>query len=271
MGSLDLGGATLPNYNTVSGALFMARFSSNGAYEWSDSFGSNGGGVSVVRSTLRPDGSFVTACNYYGTLNFGGSTFNGGIAVAAFSANGTYLWSDDHDPPSDIGLGSLATTAAGHLTMTGRFEGAVSFGGGTLMAPSPSDYDLYVVRFDASGQHAWSISNGGVGNDDEGIAASEGPLGLFVAGRFGSTIDIDGATLTSAGVDDALLLGLDQGGGVAWGVRAGDAGEQEATVVAQSATGLIVGGRFTSGITFGDGPTLSSSGGRDVFVAELAP
>ena len=269
MGSVSLGGATLPNYNTVSGALFLARFSSAGAYEWSDTFGSNGGGVSVVRSALRPDGSYVTACNYYGTLNFGGSTFNGGVAIAAFSSNGSHLWSENYT--SDLLLGDIAAGPTGQVTMTGAFVGTASFGGQALMAASPTDIDMFVGRFDLLGQHAWSISNGGLGNDDDASGVSDGALGVFVAGRFGSTVDIDGSVLTSAGAEDALVLGLDQGGGLEWGVRAGDAGEQEATVIAQSTTAVVVGGAFTSGIELGDGATLSSNGGRDVFVALLAP
>ncbi|MEQ9321323.1 MAG: nucleotide-binding protein, partial [Polyangiaceae bacterium] len=136
---------------------------------------------------------------------------------------------------------------------------------------SPTDIDMFVGRFDLLGQHAWSISNGGLGNDDDASGVSDGALGVFVAGRFGSTVDIDGSVLTSAGAEDALVLGLDQGGGLEWGVRAGDAGEQEATVIAQSTTAVVVGGAFTSGIELGDGATLSSNGGRDVFVALLAP
>jgi len=268
MGTLNVGGSTQPDYNTASGALFLARFSPSGQQVWTDSFGSSGGGVSNVGLVVRPDGSIVTACYYYGTLNFGGLTLNGGIALAALSSSGGHIWSNNYT--SGL-LWGLSGRGDGQLTMTGDFKGSASFGGPALNAANPSDHDLFVARFDSDGQHAWSISKGAASDEDRGYQISDGPMGLFLAGRFGNEVAVGGGTVTSAGAADALVLGLSEGGADVWGLGAGDAGEQEATVVAQSDTTVIVGGIFTSTVALGSGATLTSNGGNDVFVAAVAP
>lgn len=148
-GALDLGGGPLPV--RPGGAIVLARFDGAGAHIWSQSFGAGdmdrGNGVA-----LDADGNIVMVGQFGSTgIDFGGGPLSGGgstnIFVSRFTSAGAHLWSAGFGDTGSFnaGVGTI-TDANGDVYVTGRFEGSVDFGGGTIDAAGGS-VDLFLARF----------------------------------------------------------------------------------------------------------------------------
>lgn len=150
------------------------------------------------------------------------------------------------------GIGGAGGSGAG----SGGSGGAGS-GGGTGAGPQ--------------GLPEWSQVFGGEG-DQAGIAVAAEPTGgAVVVGQLGGVADFGGETLESAGGDDIFIAWVDPGGEVTRRLRLGDANPQEARAVAVASDGsVLLAGAMSGAVDFG-GDTWTSAGGRDGYVAKLAP
>ncbi|MFO0591112.1 MAG: hypothetical protein U0441_26440 [Polyangiaceae bacterium] len=93
--------------------------------------------------------------------------------------------------------------------------------------------------------------------------------GAILAGEFGGAATIGPQTLTSAGGQDAFVVRLSAGGGVAWAKRFGANYDDRVKAVAPLADGgAVIVGTFDGVVDFG-GKTLTSIGGPDAFIVRL--
>ena len=140
---------------------------------------------------------------------------------------------------------------------------------------SPDDgrhVGFYVAKFDSSGQHLWSKSFGGTGNDRAFGIALDRSGNVWVGGSFYGNITLGGNMLTSAGNGDLFLLSL------------GAPMEPIARPIATAVAAMITSRRSPStrraaswprvvspaGTTFG-GATLTSAGRTDGFLLRSQP
>ncbi|HRI65803.1 MAG TPA: SBBP repeat-containing protein [Polyangium sp.] len=96
---------------------------------------------------------------------------------------------------------------------------------------------------------------------------------VFMAGAFGGKMNLGGATLTSAGGDDAYLAKFAAGGQLMWAKSFGDSEGQGISGVSVDSSGNVyVTGTFYGSVNFGGG-ALNASGAlySDVFLAKLGP
>lgn len=179
----------------------------------------------------------------------------------------------------------LSASTDGWCMITGYFSGTATFGAGETGARTLSSAgakDIAVAMYNPDGTLAWAAKAGGAGEDwGWGVLAlSNGAC--FVAGSFEGTATFGaGETyqtqLVSAGAKDIFLAKYNPGGTLAWAVRAGGTGSDEALDVNLCpCSGLpIVTGYFSGEATFGPGETnqrtLVSQGNTDIFVARYQP
>lgn len=95
----------------------------------------------------------------------------------------------------------IDTDAGGNLYTTGWFSGDVDFdpGPGTAVLSAPNDYGSFVVKLDASGTFKWAIPFQGTGSGNRLEAYStavDNRGGIYTAGRFRGTVDLDPGTGT---------------------------------------------------------------------------
>jgi hypothetical protein len=208
-------------------------------------------------------------------VNFGGgpliSAGGNDVFVVKLDASGGYLWSKSFGDADQQDATAVAVDSAGDVLVTGEFFGTVNFGGGPLT--SAGDYDLFLVKFDASGGHVWSKRFGD--DDDQGGAPSvivDASGNVLVAGTFHGTLDFGGSPIASIGGQDAYLAKLDASGDYLWSKRFGNAmDEQVATSVVVDASGdVLLAGYFGGILDFGDGTSLMSAGGYDLYVAKFS-
>ena len=219
-------------------------------------------------------------------MAFGSTTLTSAGEVDAYvvkiNPQGQYLWAvrgggDGRDVAS-----ALALDGAGHVLITGYFDGRTAAFGTTTLAnsiPNPGPYggaNLLVARLDAA-TGAWQRAVGGTGNIGGTRIGADAQGGVYVGGGVaGTTASLGPFALNNAPDQggDIVLAKLSEATGTwQWAVRGR---EQEQKVWAKRAvdgTGHVyAAGGFSAygGSVSTFGPTiLSNLQGRDTFVIRL--
>jgi hypothetical protein len=182
---------------------------------------------------------------------------------------------------ADNGL-RIAIDGSNNIYVIGDFRDTVDFdpGAGTDEHTSNGEWDVYLSRFDSSGNLAWAETFGGSAVDfAEGIVAN-GSGEIYVTGFFESTVDFDpGSGLNEhipIGQSDVYLSKFDSNGALLWVRTWGSLlDDKPGDMAIDSATGdVYVTGFYESQADFdpdADVYTLTPVGGRDVFLTKYNP
>lgn len=170
-------------------------------------------------------------------------------------------------------INGMTTDANGNSYLTGMFFGTVTFGS---LPPITSGIqgDLYVVKYDASGNALWAVHTGG-DSFDEGTAVSVDAAGnVYMTGYFQSTtIDFGAGPLSRSGLTDIFVAKYNAGGEFQWANRYGstsNAFETGRAIVASEDGDTYVTGIFRS--TFdvpGQPPLQTCMALEDMFLLKL--
>jgi hypothetical protein len=170
---------------------------------------------------------------------------------------------------SDTGYG-IATDSAGNAYVASDFTGTVAFGAISLTA-SGSSSDLALLKVAADGNVLSATRFGGANFDYAKAVAVDTSDNVILAGEFMTSTVMGGTTLTSAGSKDISLLKVNSAGALQWSKRFGGTSSDSVYGLTTDADGnILISGDFSGSITFGT-TTLTSSGGRDGFLAKLNP
>ncbi|MCA9620451.1 MAG: hypothetical protein KC731_15620, partial [Myxococcales bacterium] len=272
-GSVSFGGATLVSAGGFPfGDIAIAKVSTNGNHQWSDSYGD---ASPQVANGLAVDsmGDVVIVGHYSGTLDFGQPLLsisnNTEPFVAKLSSSGAYVWANRFG--SSMGFESSRAVAVGpddNIVVVGDFDDTITFG--TTSHVAASAQDAFVVKFDASGGHQWSRRFGSFGSHTALAVAVDGAGRVAVALNSDGGVDFGGGDLPSAGGGDVAVALFDPAGNHLWSKKFGDAQADGVAAVAFDENGnVVLSGSFAGQIDFGAGP-LQSAGGVDAFVVKLS-
>jgi len=145
-GSADFGGGSVTTARSGNGGMYVAAYGPTGNYLWAKVYGIDGdAGLAVSVDT---GGNLaVTGCAA-GLIDFTGTgiyTSGRGYIVANLTTAGEYRWCKRANSSTTYGYG-LCYDSAGHLLVTGSFQGTVDFGGITV-AGSTGGTDGFVVQY----------------------------------------------------------------------------------------------------------------------------
>jgi hypothetical protein len=206
-GTVDFGGGGLVSAGGFD--IFVAKYNSAGAHQWSKRFGSGGAADEGLGVAVDGSGNVLVTGLFSGTADFGGGGLvsvggSDDIFVAKYNAGGVHQWSQRFGSTGpDEGLG-VAVDASGNVVVTGLFSSIVNFGGGPL--GSAGSFDMFVAKYNSNGVHQWSQRSGS-GNGDLGYGIAAGTSGdVLVTGYFNGTVDFGGGDLVSAGGSDDVFL-----------------------------------------------------------------
>ncbi len=183
--SLQLGNFTLTNANAGTIAVYVAKLTLAGNWQWAVT--TTGGnvsstGVAVDRAgTVYLTGSFSGAAASFGTTtltNRGDPDTTGDIFVAALNANGTWRWATQAGGPGYDISADLTLDKFDRPVITGEFGGSnTRFGTIELVnSGSPDKSDAFVAKLDATGAWYWALSTTG-SEDETGQALAMTPDG----------------------------------------------------------------------------------------------
>jgi hypothetical protein len=267
----------LVNGNSSPGS-FIAKYASNGLYQWSKVFNQTGYdyGKSVA---VDASGNILLAGNTRGSINlgggslpFGGNSLTYNFYIGKFSSSGVYSWGRCFGGLSGW-ANSIAVDGQGNVAIVGGFvPGTVDFGGGITISSTGGSQSGFIVKLAGSnGAVSWAKALT-TSSFAEGRGAAIDAFGnVILTGYFQGTANPNPAvTLTSVGGYDGLVVKYSGSGGYIWSKRFGGSSSDWGNAVTTDGSGNVIVTGPTNGGDF-SGVTLTSNGGFDIFVLKLSP
>ena len=265
--------------------VFVAKYTSSGVYVWAKSMGGTGDdyGISLA---IDGSGNVVVTGYFNGTADFdpGAGTANltsagnTDIFVAKYTSSGVYVWAKAMGGTAGDTPFSLALDGSGNVVVTGNFNGTADFDPSavTVNLVSAGSNDVFVAKYNSSGEYVWANRMGGTNTDQSMSLALDGNGNLYVTGYFNATVDFDPSTgtanLTSAGSFDIFVAKYDASGNYVWANRMGGTNvDQGNSLILDGSGNVLVSGYLIGTADFDPSAgtaNLTSAGSQDIFVAK---
>jgi len=279
---IQFGSTTLTNVGHDDG--FVVKYDPSGNVLWATGFGGPG---EDGPQHIAVDGSGnCYVVGWYGspTIQFGSTTLTNpdpganDMFVVKYDPSGNVLWAQGHTGGSTrdcYGYG-IAVDGSGNCFVVGYYYGStIQFGSTTLT--NAGGNDIFVVKYDPSGNALWARSStgGGTSDDDAMSVAVDGSGNCYVIGEYWSpTIQFGSTTLTNDGICNAFIVAYDPSGNVLWANSSSVSGysglyyiENNGVDVDGSGNCYVVGSYSSPTIQFGS-TTLTNAGGDDIFIVK---
>ena len=190
--------------------VFVAKYTSIGAFVWVKS---GGGTTADIGRNLKVD----MAGNVYVTGFFTGTaTFSpysrptaGGLDVfiTRYDTNGTVLWLRSVGGIGFENSQGLRIDASGNIYITGSFNNTTIFD--NISKISRGGEDIFITKYDSSGEQQWVKVLGGRDYDYGGDVAINNNGVIYVTGYYSGIVTFGNTKSTAAGAD-MFLIRLDQ-------------------------------------------------------------
>ena len=230
--------------------VYVARYDSVGNQIWIRQFGTRNGESAFA---LSPDGAggVMVAGRTSGSLggpNAGPSWTNDAF-LARYDGAGNQLWIRQFGTSDSDSAGALAPDGAGGVFVTGSTVG--SLGG-----PNAGSSDVFLARYDGTGNRLWIRQFGTSAGERAKALASDGAGGVMVAGHTHGSLGGP-----NAGNADVFLARYDSDGNRLWIRQFGTSEFDQALALAPDGAGGVI----IAGLTRGSlgGP---NAGGHDVLL-----
>jgi hypothetical protein len=251
--------------------VFVAKYSSSGAFQWARRMGSASG--SDWGEGVAVDGVGNVYVVGVGSGDFGPFTLSGtDVFVEKLDAGGSVLWAKGYtDHPYNDSLQDIAVDGSGNVYVT-HSDNLTN----TLINPN---VDVFVTRLDpGTGNTVWSDQFGSSGIDTGRGIKADAAGNVYVTGTFTGSVDFDpgpGTLILSTGKGKrppswSFVLKLNTNGGVVWADALPSATSNDLAL--DTAGNVYTTGSFGGTADFNPGKgtfNLTSAGSEDVFVSKL--
>ncbi len=254
--------------------IFISKFSSTGNFLWVRNAGGRSDDASYAIATDVSGNSYITGY-FSGTALFGTTKVTSigysDIFVAKYDAAGNLVWVRTAGGPYQDEAYAIATDAAGNCYITGYFTGNAIFNKTILASAGYFDTDVFLLKYNPSGELMMAKRAGGTGNDyGTGIdVTSNGQI--IISGVFKGTKIFGDNTLTKAFGTNGFLAKFDANGKLTWTKNTSGSSNNEFKQVSTDAAGnSYVVGSISDKVKFGN-IELTSAGAKDVCIAKYDP
>lgn len=213
------------SFGAGDGDVYLIKTDTAGNFLWQKTFGdtSNDWAYSVQETN---DGGFIIAGH---TASFGAGSWD--VYLVKTDLSGNLSWQKAYGGASSEDGFSVQQTADEGYIIAGI---TASFGAG--------DWDIYLIKTDASGDALWTKTFGG-DTTDYCYSVQETNDGGYIAAGY--------TTSFGAGGEDVYVIKTDTSGNVLWTKTFGDANNERGFAVQQTSDGGYIIGAFTN--SFGSG------------------
>lgn len=278
--TIVFGSTTLTN--TGSADVFLVKYDAGGNVIWATSAAGSSFNYAFGVTTDCGPGNVIITGAFAGSITFGTFTLTaaGGadIFVVQYDAAGNVMWAKSATGASDDFAYGVTTDYGCNVYITGYFNSpTLTFGSTTLTNTTTGFNNVFLAKYDMSGNEVWARSAGGSGNLlDKGKCVAYNNNGVYISGNYNNSITFGTTTLTSIGGDDAFLANYDTNGNLLWAKSIGGTLDETGVGVAanSNAKDVYLTGNFNSPTCFlGSFPLTNSSPGPsfyydDIFIAK---
>ncbi|HAS44309.1 MAG TPA: hypothetical protein DCS93_27780 [Microscillaceae bacterium] len=270
-----------------SNSMFVAKYSSDGAYQWVFRVGAatdfkavtvNGLAFNTTTNELIVVGEHNGVADYdpgSNTANL--DEANGTVFIAKYTTDGNYVLAKNFGTTD---ARSLVLDNAGNIYICGNYTGSdVDFdpGAGTAKLTSKGSGDWFIAKYNTSIELQWVKGLGSATSSDfpEGIAL-DASNNVYVTGNFEGELSFNDPSNTvkiqSKGSADALLVSYDKDGNYRFAHNIGGTNFDTTNdiFIDPNTNGIYLTGSYTNMAEFainnGISTTLTSQGDEDIFL-----
>lgn len=275
--------------------IYISKLNSAGAYVWAKKIG-NASGERINDVVTDASGNIYITGAYIGTVDFDPSatTVNlvsnassSDIFIAKYNSLGALVWAKSLGGANFDEGQRLDIDASNNLYVAGTFTGTADFDPSALtktLTVFGGSNDVFVGKYDASGNYLWAWSIGGTGYESATGIKCNSALGfLAVTGTFnGNSTDISpnysGVNVNTAGNTDIFITRMatsDGSSSLTNGSIGGTGYEVSGDLEIDASGNIIIGGNFSSASDFDLSATplllypTGATGSTDGFVLKL--
>jgi hypothetical protein len=180
-----------------------------------------------------------------------------------------FRWVKKAGGAGDEAGNGIAVDGGGNSYVTGYYKSASATFGATVLT-NAGGAEVFVAKYDTSGNLAWARRAGGNSNDFGNSIAIDGLGNSYVTGYFQSTnANFSGTILTNAGSANVFTAKYDSSGTLLWARKAGGTGYDAGNGIAVDAAGncYVTGFFYSTNAVFG-GINLTNNGQNNVFITK---
>ncbi|HAS46090.1 MAG TPA: hypothetical protein DCS93_36755 [Microscillaceae bacterium] len=266
--------------------IFLAKYNSQGLYQWVHHVGAAGSDVGTGIAVDRQGDVYLTGL-FQHTVDFDPevathnqtSSGNYDTFIAKYDTDGNYQWAHKFGGIDGEGAGDIVTDYNDNVYITGLFQGIANFdpGSGSVSLTSQGSMDIFLAKYNTTGVYQWAHSIGGTLEETGRSVEVDRAGNVYITGFFKSAnVDFDPSDgthhLSSQGKEDVFVARYTPTGIFQWAYQIGGDEDAAGNDIAVSGLGhghIYLTGYFTgNNVDFhtSDGVvTLNSNGGRDFF------
>ncbi len=207
------------------------------------------------------------------------STSNQDGYFTKYNADGSYAWTRTISGPSQDYVLGVTADLNGNVYAVGSFQGSdANFNeSGSELHTSNGSTDGFITKYSATGNHIWTIANGGTTLDSINSVVVDTNSDVIVVGNFTGTMDFDPGTgvdsyTSTAASWDTFISKYSSGGTYLWTkVLMGDQ-LISGSVDVDTSNNIYVAGGFRGTVDFDPTVTtnnIAASGSSDMYVLKL--
>ncbi len=275
-------------YFPLVAMIFLWQINFAQSFEWIKQIGgvSADDGRSIA---VDADGSVYVTGEFEDTVDFdaGPGTFNlvasgDDVFIIKLDFSGNLVWAVSFGGEYNENINSMVVDTIGNVYTIGEFIDTVDFdpGPGVFNLNSAGlASDVFMTKFDASGNFIWAKRVGGTSYDRGSDLFVDAFGNVYATGDFEDNADFDPGpgtlNLFSAGGTDVFVMKLNALGNLVWAKRlSGNIDDESYSIALDKSGNVYTTGYFRETADFDPAPgintyNLTSAGDRDVFISKL--
>ncbi|MCD6566477.1 MAG: SBBP repeat-containing protein, partial [Bacteroidales bacterium] len=238
--------------------IFLAKYDLNGNLIWVHYEGPGGSGACIKGLNIIGDYTshlYLTGC-FCDTIyiNLIPEGYEDAF-VAKYDTSGNLIWARQAGGSSFAGGRSVAVDNNFNVYNAGAFKDTVTFMNtmpDQVTLISNGEKDIYISKYDSSGNIIWVKQAGGILGDYGNSIATDINDNVYVTGSFYETAVFEDTSLTSMEGNDIFVLKLDSAGNRIWLKQLGSSGSNGRFIYTDNNDNFYLVGNFKGTISIGD-------------------